>query len=187
MTEYLTPAEGLSPLARGNQVLPSKLQGFGGPIPARAGQPLLWHPAQSWTRAYPRSRGATDQIALPPPPVQGLSPLARGNRDCQDRQRDGGGPIPARAGQPSGCATGPQGSGAYPRSRGATAGVASRLSWLPGLSPLARGNRALRQVAEIGKGPIPARAGQPVLCCHGLRSFWAYPRSRGATTSVLPA
>ncbi len=71
---------GLSPLARGNHEAHHQPADLAGPIPARAGQPandgVLIRP----NGAYPRSRGATDALPLPPPFHQGLSPLARGNR-----------------------------------------------------------------------------------------------------------
>ena len=187
MTEYLTPAEGLSPLARGNQVLPSKLQGFGGPIPARAGQPLLWHPAQSWTRAYPRSRGATRLEAHVHQLVQGLSPLARGNLHhftCGDA---GKGPIPARAGQPLSARLGLPAYWAYPRSRGATSTSGNHGLSRQGLSPLARGNPQPQARRQRAPGPIPARAGQPQIATSTGGIAGAYPRSRGATGKAMGA
>ena len=39
--------------------------------------------------------------------------------------------------------------------------AAHKDSSLPGLSPLARGNRAGRVYEQDAMGPIPARAGQP--------------------------
>ena len=53
------------------------------------------------------------------------------------------------------------------------------LGW--GLSPLARGNPRRQSPKVCGKGPIPARTGQPQGQHPGKYCQWAYPRSHGAT------
>ena len=132
-------------------------------------------------RAYPRSRGATPRLQIPPVPLWGLSPLARGNRADLLRPADPRGPIPARAGQPAPGRRWRGRKGAYPRSRGATQVGSPIPVEVLGLSPLARGNlvRAVDRAAQLG--PIPARAGQPRPSCAARRQSRAYPRSRGAT------
>ena len=70
---------GLSPLARGNHGADAAHCAAVGPIPARAGQPPSALSSARWTRAYPRSRGATAIQLMPKPMAMGLSPLARGN------------------------------------------------------------------------------------------------------------
>ncbi len=75
-------------------------------------------------------------------------------------------------------------NGAYPRSRGATHGAATLAHRYQGLSPLARGNLAKRTVQTPLRGPIPARAGQPVPSLDRDGMTWAYPRSRGATSAL---
>ena len=50
-----------------------------------------------------------------------------------------------------------------------------------GLSPLARGNPRPAHGAQVVKGPIPARAGQPSYGDGDGSGSGAYPRSRGAT------
>ena len=52
---------GLSPLARGNQLIYGDLLGVVGPIPARAGQPGGELGLGAGDGAYPRSRGATSR------------------------------------------------------------------------------------------------------------------------------
>ena len=114
-------------------------------------------------------------------PGYGLSPLARGNLHAQCMGAVCEGPIPARAGQPSGVMSHGCSGGAYPRSRGATERGIDAVTPFLGLSPLARGNRTLAHAGRARRGPIPARAGQP-WSVRGLRwKPWAYPRSRGAT------
>ena len=179
--EVATGDCGLSPLARGNRhhglikvVVP-------GPIPARAGQPARRAMTATACRAYPRSRGATHLGSPLDNPIGGLSPLARGNRQRGKGQRQHGGPIPARAGQPSSRTTGRTLKRAYPRSRGATCCWAHWQCSIRGLSPLARGNPAWISMDDAVAGPIPARAGQPPSLRARISATRAYPRSRGAT------
>ena len=132
-------------------------------------------------RAYPRSRGATRPARSRSHADSGLSPLARGNRLMLDSEAINRGPIPARAGQPLKPQPCAQGSGAYPRSRGATCASIAPRHALEGLSPLARGNHSCSALDASAVGPIPARAGQPPHCASHAHGHRAYPRSRGAT------
>ena len=179
----LGQSPGLSPLARGNLGLAGDQRGGQRPIPARAGQPSPSDGPAACSRAYPRSRGATEAFAGISRPCRGLSPLARGNQPREPASRLPMGPIPARAGQPPWPGQSRSLLGAYPRSRGATAGVAASNASSKGLSPLARGNRTTGTVRGGGKGPIPARAGQPEVPGIKSPSLTAYPRSRGATSN----
>ena len=142
---------------------------------------MEWAQRKPVPRAYPRSRGATCGLQLLPQLVQGLSPLARGNLQELQRGRSGGGPIPARAGQPGDLPGAGQPQGAYPRSRGATCNSLYDTAFGRGLSPLARGNQVMPTQAAVPHGPIPARAGQPGGRRARGHDFRAYPRSRGAT------
>ena len=92
--------QGLSPLTRGNLGRPDRPRRVPGPIPAHAGQPRHLASHQPARRAYPRSRGATRIFAAGDRVVEGLSPLTRGNRAQPVVDAQGGGPIPAHAGQP---------------------------------------------------------------------------------------
>ena len=132
-------------------------------------------------KAYPRSRGGTAASGAPVVRPEGLSPLARGNLMGSHPAESTPGPIPARAGEPPPMDKPSRVPWAYPRSRGGTrhGGHADLLH--QGLSPLARGNPLSNTPTTCPPGPIPARAGEPLL---GLRVlYWgrAYPRSRGGT------
>ncbi len=175
---------GLSPLARGNRTLTQYPGQHIGPIPARAGQPSRPTILMRRTWAYPRSRGATSRSCDRLEFGEGLSPLARGNLEDPDRMRAVVGPIPARAGQPSCQPSASAATRAYPRSRGATTYPAFQQDANEGLSPLARGNPRACRWRWRPQGPIPARAGQPSRRTRHGPSRRAYPRSRGATTSV---
>ncbi len=141
--KFIGDKQGLSPLARGNHIPGTSARYGYGPIPARTGQPAsLWWP-NSRPRAYPRSHGATDLLLTRACANTGLSPLARGNRASALGASALGGPIPARTGQPKRVRLKDRALGAYPRSHGATLGFKNLQNLLPGLSPLARGNRRL--------------------------------------------
>ena len=176
---------GLSPLARGNHKLAIQVSAQQGPIPARAGEPPRQKPGRSLSRAYPRSRGGTRFCQVQGHVEQGLSPLARGNRDEAVELVCFRGPIPARAGEPVSKPSRPSPAWAYPRSRGGTAvwGVAEAAE--SGLSPLARGNRSSGRGGQLHLGPIPARAGEPPMKLLRLALAWAYPRSRGGTKPLV--
>ena len=172
---------GLSPLARGNQPECCRPGRAGGPIPARAGQPIRRTRSTRPSWAYPRSRGATDIGKSDGCAIWGLSPLARGNPRRPLPQAWPPGPIPARAGQPGGPCSLSCAAWAYPRSRGATSSLPAPWALDGGLSPLARGNPGQRQHRALFRGPIPARAGQPEWLFREYPWIRAYPRSRGAT------
>ena len=100
----LTDAEGLSPHERGNRPGLGAEGRHDGPIPARAGQPVRLGLLATFSRAYPRTSGATSSIQMLNRSPSGLSPHERGNRSRNAPRRGRHGPIPARAGQPA-CAT----------------------------------------------------------------------------------
>ena len=177
-------AVGLSPLARGNLYRTPRPKAEPGPIPARAGQPSCADVCKKVYRAYPRSRGATKVTMKKKALPNGLSPLARGNRQWPTRHQLCSGPIPARAGQPTSPTPSACAIGAYPRSRGATHKPAVDKAWGQGLSPLARGNLRKHRTTARTRGPIPARAGQPRSLRGSIPCARAYPRSRGATDTA---
>ena len=172
---------GLSPLARGNLRRPRWNLPRTGPIPARAGQPILYRITNKTSGAYPRSRGATGSGTNAMSLESGLSPLARGNLSRSVGESNRLGPIPARAGQPSRQSGRRPGIWAYPRSRGATCTLRIARVQERGLSPLARGNRCASFPFAAQQRPIPARAGQPSSGTSRTTVITAYPRSRGAT------
>ena len=192
---------GLSPLTRGNLVAHPRRVCTHGPIPAHAGEPVTVVNGQSQIRAYPRSRGGTDDTNGVSSGAMGLSPLTRGNRRPLRSQQLELGPIPAHAGEPPSAPPWRRGPRAYPRSRGGTAFTLPLAFPGEGLSPLTRGNRALShcQPSRAGlspltrgnrsvhgewpaqPGPIPAHAGEPEGPDPSRMPGGAYPRSRGGT------
>ena len=175
---------GLSPLARGN--LSGLVPGLTPvrPIPARAGEPTSSRRTALSCRAYPRSRGGTPRKLLLALTIEGLSPLARGNHCACPDTWGCWGPIPARAGEPGWGGGWVLCAGAYPRSRGGTAGAVTKVKIPSGLSPLARGNRFFSSYKLGCDGPIPARAGEPFARMPFIVQSGAYPRSRGGTAAA---
>ena len=133
-------SRGLSPRGRGNRKPRDVRGGVGGPIPARAGEPLTRSIGRWVTRAYPRAGGGTIGRMGLPVEITGLSPRGRGNRGDTAGGVGPAGPIPARAGEP-GCRSGRCAlAGAYPRAGGGTSSTSSAPRQYMGLSPRRRGN-----------------------------------------------
>ncbi len=90
---------GLSPRARGKQML-CKFTGLVlGPIPACAGETADRAVTPESMRAYPRVRGGNSASPVNTSAGPGLSPRARGKRKRGDARAEHPGPIPACAGE----------------------------------------------------------------------------------------
>ncbi len=176
---------GLSPRVRGNPAVPHSCAPTIGPIPARAGQPVMAPPVAMTMKAYPRACGATHHRGNQRAQQRGLSPRVRGNPCNNPGYYCPQGPIPARAGQPAARQPSPRRPGAYPRACGATRHRCLFLQQLEGLSPRVRGNRGDVALGQGAVGPIPARAGQPLPGGRGRCRSKAYPRACGATQVML--
>ncbi len=96
----MEPFSGLPPRVRGNLAHDRPDALLPRPTPARAGQPRSRPRAASPPRAYPRACGATGSAHGRRWLVAGLPPRVRGNPHPGGRAVLGGGPTPARAGQP---------------------------------------------------------------------------------------
>ena len=75
---------------------------------------------------------------------------------------------------------------AYPRGRGGTSEHSMTSSVPAGLSPRTRGNRHRHVSQRVGRGPIPADAGEPRRRTSWRATFRAYPRGRGGTDKRKP-
>ena len=96
----------------------------------------------------------------------------------------GSGPIPADAGEPCAAKTVVFLERAYPRGRGGACSALQPSRVPPGLSPRTRGSPGVAALPGSATGPIPADAGEPLICTglsHGNR---AYPRGRGGARAV---
>jgi len=155
---------GLSPLARGNLPTCTVQTAAPGSIPACAGEPTRMRCAKPPTRVYPRLRGGTKRHVQRVNALEGLSPLARGNRARELGHKRARGSIPACAGEPAPIPPSKPPTGVYPRLRGGTSVHYHDPASAEGLSPLARGN-------QPGSG-----------CCDAR--WRVYPRLRGGTTLI---
>ena len=134
-----------------------------GSIPACAGEPSSHRPRRGWARVYPRvcggtigrligrsaRRGLSPRVRGNPVlfvsrlgPGPGLSPRVRGNLIPDPDRRDGGGSIPACAGEHAWLDGSAHTEWVYPRVCGGTGRPRPSLGVVtaPGLSPRVRGN-----------------------------------------------
>ena len=176
---------GLSPLVRGNPVRRGHAGRLAGTIPARAGEPMRPRARCCPPRDYPRSCGGTATSPSRPRPIQGLSPLVRGNHIHDAVHVVPRGTIPARAGEPPIAALEEIPARDYPRSCGGTSAGLRIDAGRRGLSPLVRGNRWPPRPSGASPRTIPARAGEPL----AASAVWSipedYPRSCGGTAPPM--
>ena len=178
---------GLPPRVRGNHGRARVRQDFGGPTPARAGQPGARHVHLPSRRAYPRACGATAAACAAAGEPGGLPPRVRGNHGDHVPAKLPLGPTPARAGQPGGALQHHAVPAAYPRACGATRQIRQTAFDGTGLPPRVRGNLDVLQHPRPDRGPTPARAGQPISASALSSVTPAYPRACGATRYQLRA
>ena len=173
---------GLSPRGRGNRNISHTTRVRPGPIPARAGEPRRCYTTGPAGEAYPRAGGGTLAPWLDRKPSWGLSPRGRGNLGLSAVDLSQGGPIPARAGEPGSCCRCTRPTWAYPRAGGGTCVRLQVKCKQKGLSPRGRGNQLRHQHIFRAHGPIPARAGEPLLPPMHCATTRAYPRAGGGTS-----
>ena len=150
---------GSSPLARGTRQEDIQNPRDGGLIPARAGNTLAHFRLLPVFRAHPRSRGEHAGHVLQPQVALGSSPLARGTQPKEPAQPAPVGLIPARAGNTAVLLLENPNARAHPRSRGEHKASQSKIFFLAGSSPLARGTPRFYCEYHHRRGLIPARAG----------------------------
>ena len=152
---------GRSPRERGSPQLPDASADGQWSIPARAGEPLRRGGLPAVIGVDPRASGG----ALPGRPASrayaGRSPRERGSRTSILRVDSPPGSIPARAGEPR--RVGERGTSPRvdPRASGGASDSARVGPSTRGRSPRERGSPRRRKRRSIGRGSIPARAGEP--------------------------
>ena len=114
----------------------------------------------------------------------GLSPPVRGNRLPAGSQACSEGSIPARAGEPQNRHPSSVGTRVYPRPCGGTACQARKWPSMQGLSPPVRGNPEHEALDPVGRGSIPARAGEPGSRPRRVPPPGVYPRPCGGTFAL---
>ena len=132
-------------------------------------------------RVYPRVCGGTANTLTLIYPAEGLSPRVRGNRGEVGWAQQGGGSIPACAGEPGKPVPRRRFHPVYPRVCGGTTTLRSPAGPLSGLSPRVRGNRRIAG-PELGRRrSIPACAGEPQPGGARAGEIAVYPRVCGGT------
>ena len=125
--------------------------------------------------------GGTSQPSAAVTVMVGLSPRVRGNLPSASARSAVNRSIPACAGEPLESTALRLGIGVYPRVCGGT-GLIHRTSLsLLGLSPRVRGNRGLHHDSKLGRGSIPACAGEPGKAKGDGTGLAVYPRVCGGT------
>ncbi len=153
---------GLSPLARGTQVINNNFSHWRRFIPARAGNTMPLSVRLIIFSVYPRSRGEHVLSVSPVFPAGGLSPLARGTRHQLRIREEIGRFIPARAGNTTLPERVKRSRPVYPRSRGEHSSCRDEKKTHNGLSPLARGTPSNAAPKKSRSRFIPARAGNTI-------------------------
>ena len=176
---------GLSPRVRGNRACSGVSVSSVGSIPACAGEPRTdgVPPVQGWV--YPRVCGGTRCKTFRRAPRPGLSPRVRGNLFGGAGAVEGGGSIPACAGEPRSAFLDAKPLGVYPRVCGGTCSSPTSPCLAKGLSPRVRGNHAQDVLPAASNGSIPACAGEPPTPRDSPRSERVYPRVCGGTRRRL--
>ena len=130
---------------------------------------------------YPRVCGGTVNDGNGVGGGQGLSPRVRGNPVVQPDAVNGGGSIPACAGEPASLAASIICWTVYPRVCGGTGCRPSSAPVPPGLSPRVRGNQSSKPLPSGLEGSIPACAGEPPGAPSRRMMRRVYPRVCGGT------
>ena len=158
---------------------------YSGTIPARTGEPRPSARILPVGEDYPRAYGGTVIVEEVFEISEGLSPRVRGNpmaAQVYDYLRR---TIPARTGEPWSGTDRTTTSRDYPRAYGGTDTVSTSAVLPEGLSPRVRGNLDDRRTTDHLQGTIPARTGEPYVCCGCHCSGKDYPRAYGGTPRIL--
>ena len=173
------PAVGSSPLTRGKPQFGHDRRGLGGLIPTHTGKTKSQGGCQGCGWAHPHSRGENIDHKRVSFNASGSSPLTRGKRSQNGRDRVSGGLIPAHAGKTSRQHQRCRDRGAHPRSRGEN-WLRTALSFRrAGSSPLTRGKPATTTRPSKPLGLIPAHAGKTASRPRRPARSTAHPHSRG--------
>ena len=177
---------GASPRVRGNRLRlrPRLVQGRC--IPARAGEPGASQHEDDQSSVHPRACGGTPRSRRAPLRRAGASPRVRGNPGVVTALVDGGGCIPARAGEPTYRRSHCPASRVHPRACGGTAVQLGLLLLASGASPRVRGNLGASPPTSRALRCIPARAGEPSTTWTVTSMRRVHPRACGGTKTVSP-
>ena len=176
--------KGLSPRVRGSRRDQAASTPTRRSIPACAGEPLVVAGAGAEEEVYPRVCGGALGGQVRAFGGKGLSPRVRGSPwwpgACVRRQ----GSIPACAGEPVSQDSSRRNARVYPRVCGGAPGALPLCLRCRGLSPRVRGSRQVDQRRRLGRGSIPACAGEPARPWAFVRPGPVYPRVCGGAQDI---
>ncbi len=152
-------------------------------IPACAGEPCGGEVGRALPEVYPRLCGGTTGAQTVNEYDNGLSPPVRGNPSQRIIAPICERSIPACAGEPAIARIDLSPDEVYPRLCGGTGFRRPGRHIRQGLSPPVRGNLRPDRYFAIGKGSIPACAGEPGCACAGAAFPAVYPRLCGGTSA----
>ena len=158
-----------------------------GIIPARAGSTHALARLHACDRDHPRSCGEHCVQTGPICRGTGSSPLVRGARSGQGKQRQVDRIIPARAGSTGFSEASSTSSRDHPRSCGEHIQIYSKLVLNGGSSPLVRGALPVLRTLRKNPGIIPARAGSTLAVASLRCPSQDHPRSCGEHWPRPPA
>ena len=131
---------------------------------------------------YPRVGGGNTPTPSAVDRELGLSPRGRGKHHLKPDDFQGGGSIPAWAGETHPATSRAPGQTVYPRVGGGNGEWRGVYCGEEGLSPRGRGKRNGGFPAEVPLRSIPAWAGETRCIGYCLRCEWVYPRVGGGNT-----
>ena len=170
---------GLSPRVRGKRPQRIIIVGNGGSIPACAGETRPPRETAGPGKVYPRVCGGNRIPANIVWSASGLSPRVRGKRPRNRRGRNGGGSIPACAGETDTMHTIKPVKAVYPRVCGGNGNVGGNVGGGGGLSPRVRGKQPKMPIGAELVWSIPACAGETAGARGSAGRNRVYPRVCG--------
>ncbi len=176
---------GLSPRGRGSHTATNRNSLASRSIPAWAGEPRHPFRRQEPVQVYPRVGGGAVNLNGHPILREGLSPRGRGSHRRQTPCRSRLGSIPAWAGEPHDESEAIAGDQVYPRVGGGAVRCSIWSRRHTGLSPRGRGSPPGACANMIGKGSIPAWAGEPATTSLAVALRTVYPRVGGGALAQL--
>ena len=156
-------------------------------IPAGAGNPRPAESPRRGSRVHPRGCGESCRPRPPRRPGPGPSPRVRGILLAVGAPPRHRGSIPAGAGNPPSAIRSPNRGTVHPRGCGESRLAAARHGEEHGPSPRVRGILLRRSQEGRTDGSIPAGAGNPEGCVHGLRACGVHPRGCGESFDQIGA
>ncbi len=179
-------AWGPSPPTRGSLPVRVVDSAADGSIPAYAGEPAARGARRRRCWVHPRLRGGAADRVMEFRKSMGPSPPTRGSLRPREIRGQGGGSIPAYAGEPMPVGWMAPARSVHPRLRGGADSDLHGKGAARGPSPPTRGSPTSPSPAHAPTGSIPAYAGEPSTTTRSPRAPRVHPRLRGGAVYCTP-